>query len=311
MKRIAVLLLAFTIRTSGQTPSTYTDHPNGDSSLLPTVQSKLPDALLGVVIEGWHYDPGQKILILHLVNHSHKVVTAFNISMAVKYADGSTNPWYAEGIPHNLQDSQKMEDELNLFIQSQEGRRGGRSFAVVGGPVINGQIQIQGPPTSVFAAGTTRDYVMRGEEKEVADIEAVVDVVAYADGTADVLNNDRAFRNLMAERKGRLLAMEKVTDVIKRVLADPMASDPVSTALNELLPFAESLDAKTKNRSPEVAENNVARNLQGDIQNLQRMQQEKMSGSAQRESLERYVEYYEKLIALMKPHCELERTQAK
>jgi len=50
-----------------------------------------------------------------------------------------------------------------------------------------------------------------------------------------------------------------------------MVSDPISAALNELLPFVESLDAKTKNRTPEVAENNVARNLQGDIQNLQRM----------------------------------------
>jgi site-specific recombinase XerD len=48
-----------------------------------------------------------------------------------------------------------------------------------------------------------------------------------------------------------------------------LVSDPVSAALNELLPFADSLEAKTKNRSPEVAENNVARNLQGDIQNLQ------------------------------------------
>jgi hypothetical protein len=126
--------------------------------------------------------------------------------------------------------------------------------------------------------------------------------VAYADGTAEVQNNDRAFQNLIAERKGRLLAMEKVNDAIKRALADPMVSDPDSAALKELLPFAESLEAKTKNRSPEVAENNVARNLQGDIQNLQRMQQEK-SGTAQRESLARYVD--EKLIALMRPHCEL------
>jgi len=46
MKRtVVVLCLAFTIRTSGQTPSTYTDHPNGDISLLPTEQSKLPTKL--------------------------------------------------------------------------------------------------------------------------------------------------------------------------------------------------------------------------------------------------------------------------
>ncbi len=276
MKRILPCsVLAFAVRASGQT--TYQPPPL-EVPAIPMAQSKLPNSLPGVVIESWRYDPLQKTLTLHLVNHSHSDVTAFNISIAEKYADGSTNPWYAEGIPHNLQDSQMMEDMLNLMNQ---------------------------PDRKAFAAGTAHDQVMYGKEKDIADIEAVVDVVAYADGTADVLNNDRAFRNLVAERKGRLLAMEKVTEVIKRVLSDPMVSDPVSAAVNELLPFAESLDAKTKNRSPEVAENNVARNLQGDIQNLQRMQQDKMSGTARRESLVGYVEYYEKRIALMKPHCEL------
>jgi hypothetical protein len=274
MKWIApVLCLAFTIRTSGQTPSTYTDHPNGDISLLPTAQSKLSNSLPGVVIEGWHYDPQHKTLTLHLVNRSHKDVTAWNISIMEKYVDGSTH--YTDGTPDNIHDHQIMEDMLGAMIQG----------------------------NSAFAAGTTRDYLIP-EQKDISDVEAVVDVVAYADGTADVLDNDRAFQNLIAERKGRLLAMEKVNEVIKRILGDPMVSDPVNAALNELLPFAESLDAKTKNRSPEVAENNVARNLQGDIQNLQGMR-EKNGGTAQRESLARYVEYCEKLIALMKPHCEL------
>jgi hypothetical protein len=160
--------------------------------------SKLPDSLLGVVIESWHFDPQDKTLTLHLVNHSHKEVTAYNIFIAERYADGSTNPWYAEGIPHNLQDSQMMEDMLNLMNR---------------------------PNRKAFAAGTTHDYLMYGPEKDIVDIEAVVDMVVYADGTADVLDNDRAFRNLVAERKGRLLAMEKVTDVLKRALADPMVSD--------------------------------------------------------------------------------------
>src|SRR5712672_747633 len=280
---VAVLFLAFTIRrTSAQAPTTYVDHPNGDTSLLPTEQSKLADSLLGVVIESWRYDPAQKAVILHLVNQSHKDVTAFNISILEKYADGSTS--YLDGTPSDIHDHQMMEDMLGLLISIQLGMSPGSG-------------------KGTFVAGTSRDYP-DFVGKDVSGIDAVVDVVAYADGSADVLNNDRAFRNLTAERKGRLLAMEKVTEVIKRALADSMVSDPVSAALNELLPFAESLDAKTKNRSPEVAENNVARNLQGDIQNLQRMQQEKMSGT-QRESLERYVEYLERMIGLLKPHCEL------
>jgi hypothetical protein len=258
------------------------DHPNGDTSLLPTVQSKLADSLLGVVIESWHYDPAQKAVILHLVNQSHKDVTAFNISILEKYADGSTS--YLDGTPSDIHDHQLMEDMVGLLMNIQLGvsPRSGKG---------------------TFVAGTSRDYP-DFVGKDVSGIDAVVDVVAYTDGSADVFNNDRAFQNLRAERKGSLLAMEKVTDVIKRALADPMVSDPVSAALNELLPFAESLEAKTKNRSPEVAENNVARNLLGDIQNLQGMR-EKKSGTAQREALARYVEYLDKMIALLKPHCEL------
>jgi hypothetical protein len=279
MKKIWMLcaVLAFALRTSGQTPSTTYDTGIGHGNpVIPTVQSELPNSLPGVVIESWHYDRQQKTLTLHLVNRSKKDVTAFNISIAERYADGSTD--YVDGRPNDIHDHQIMEDMLNLLINAGQGK--------------------------AFAAGTTHDYVM-GEVKDISDVEAVVDVVAYADGTADVLNNERAFRNLMAERKGPLLAMEKVNDVIKRALADPMVSDPVSAALNELLPFAESLDAKTKNGSPEDPEVSEARSLQGDIRSLAQMQQEKMTGTAEREWLTRYVEYQEKRIALLSPHANL------
>ena len=300
MKWIApVLCLTFIIQTAGQTPTTYTDHPNGDTLLLPTEQSKLPTKLPDVVIESWHYDPVQKTLTLHLVNHSHKIVTAFNISMAEKYADGSTNPWYAEGIPHKLQDSQKMEDELSLSIQSKEQGQRGYGIAVTG-PVVN----IVGAPSGVFAAGATRDYVIRGEEKEVADIEAVVDVVAYADGTADV-QNDRAFRNLMAERKGPLLAIQKINQIIKGVLADPMVSSPIAEVLRALKPLADA--DQTKNRPPEDPEFFEAMTLRNDVKNLEMVQQQKIRN--EREWLALYAEEQEKRIALMKPHCELVATR--
>jgi hypothetical protein len=304
MKRIVMVcaVLAFAVRAFGQT-KTYTDHPNGDSSLIPTAQNKLPNTLLGVVIESWHYDAAQKTLTLHLVNHSNKTVTAFNISFAEKYADGSTNPWYAEGIPHTLQDGGRMEDELNLLIQSNE-RRGGTGTMGVG-PVVNGQIP--GPPSSVFAAGTTQDYLlMRGEEKEVADIEAVVDVVAYADGTADV-QNDRAFRNLMAERKGPLLAMQKVVEVIKGVLSDPMVSSPIAEVLRALKPLADA--DPTKNPPPEDPEFFEAMHLRNEVKNFQMMDQSKFMSQmhmTERQWLAKVVEEQEKRIALMAPHANLE-----
>jgi len=286
MKNILLCaVLAFAFRVSGQTSGPTTTYNTGighAQPMIPTANAELPNTLPSVFIDGWRYDPLQKAVILHLMNHSPKDVTAFNISILEKYADGSTA--YTDGTPNDIHDHQIMEDML--------------------GPTINAQMGIvsHGSGNGTFAAGTSRDYPdLVG--KDVSGIDAVVDVVAYADGTAQVQNNERAFQNLVAERKGRLLAMEKVNDVVRRALADPMVSDPVNAALNELLPFAESLGAKTKNRSPEVAENNVARNLQGDVQNLQGMREK--NGSTQRESLVGYVEYNGKLIVLMKPHCEL------
>jgi hypothetical protein len=264
----------------------------------PTTQNKL-----GVVIESWHYDPQQKTLTLHLVNHSNKVVTAFNISWAVKYTDGSTNPWHAEGIPHNLQDSQTMEDELNLFITSE--RRG--TGVIVAGPIVNGQIP---RPPSVFAAGTTRDYVMP-EQKDVADIEAVVDMVAYADGTADV-QNDRAFKNLLAARKGPLLAMQKMTEVIKGVLADPMVSSPIAEVLRALRPLADAAQTKNQNRPPEDPEFFEARILRDEVKIFEMTQHSQVLSArnmTERQWLTGMVEQQEKRIALLAPHANLIRTQ--
>jgi hypothetical protein len=306
MKKLLMLcaVLAFAVRASGQT-TTYDTGIGHATPMIPTEQSKLPDTLVGVVIESWHYDLVQKTVTLHLVNHSPKTVTAFNISMSEKYADGSTNPSYAEGIPHNLHDSQRMEDELNLLIQSQDGRRGHGVIVMRAGPVVKGRIP--GPPTSVFATGTARDYVIP-VQKEVADIEAVVDVVAYADGTADV-QNDRAFKNLVAERKGPLLAMQKVVEVIKGVLADPMVSSPIAEVLRALKPIA---DAAQTNRPPEDPAFFEAMHLRNEVKILETTQHSQMLSTmkmTEREWLTHIVEEQEKRIAVLAPHADLVRNQ--
>src|SRR5258708_145593 len=297
-------VLAFAFRVSGQTSSPTTTYNTGighAQPMIPTANAELPNKLIGVVLESWRYDAQQKAVILHLVNQSHKDVTAFNISIAEKYADGSTD--HTDGTPNDIHDHQLMEDMLGAIINIPTGAVShGSGTLSAGANKVEVRGVRQGVGGGIFATGTSWDDVVP-EAQDICEVGAGGDGVAYADGSADLLDNDRAFRNLTAERKGRLLAMEKVNEVIKRALGDSMVSDPVNAALNELLPFAESLGAKTKNRSPEVAENNVARNLQGDIQNLQGMREK--NGSTQRESLARYVEYNEKLIVLMKPHCEL------
>jgi hypothetical protein len=108
----------------------------------------------------------------------------------------------------------------------------------------------------------------------------------------------------MAVRKGQLMAMAKVDEVIKRALADPTINSPISAALAELTPL---VDAVGKNRSQEDPEWYQEGGLRNDIQNLRSMQKAEMT-ITEREYLTRYVEEQEKRIALMLPQCEIAKT---
>ena len=271
---------------------------------VPAVQSQTPKPL-GVSIEGWRYEPQAKVVILHLVNNSHKDVTAFNISIAEKYADGTTN--YVDGRAPGIHDHQMMEDLLGHLINAQLGKRteaivpevaGGNAYEKIMHQQMIQNLQV------TFAAGTNRDQI-DFVTKDVSDIDAIVDVVAYADGTAQVVDNDRAFRNLVAERKGPVLAMEQMIGVVKGVLADPMVTSPFDAALRQLIPLAES--ANVKNGSPEDPEHEAGVHLRMAVQDFQSMQRPLWSRitMTEREWLTQYVQSQEKLIELLKPHCEL------
>ena len=271
---------------------------------VPAVQSQTPKPL-GVSIEGWHYEPQAKVVILHLVNNSHKDVTAFNISIAEKYADGTTS--YVDGRVPGIHDHQMMEDLLGHLINAQSGKRteaivpevaGGNAYEKIMRQQMIQNLQV------TFAAGTNRDQI-DFVTKDVSDIDAIVDVVAYADGTAQVVDNDRAFRNLVAERKGPVLAMEKMIEVVKGVLADPMVTSPFDAALRQLIPLAES--ANVKNGSPEDPEHEAGVHLRMAVQDFQSMQRPLWSRitMTEREWLTQYVQSQEKRIELMKRHCEL------
>jgi hypothetical protein len=257
------------------------------------------------VVLTWDYNGQQKTLTLHLANYSGKDITAYSISISEKYADGSTNPTYLDGSPGIP--GEKMEDLLGAMVNFQLAKA--EHGAVRVGVLVNGQA----PGTvdvermrrefgnGTFAAGTTRDRVIL-EDKDISDVDAVVDMVVYADTTADV-QNERAFRQLVAIRKGQLLAMEKVNEVIKRVLADPMVSSPITEVLTELTPLADAVSAK--NRSGHPDEENQETQLRGDIQNMKNMQRAKMTLTTEREYLARYADEQEKRIALLSPHANL------
>jgi hypothetical protein len=97
----------------------------------------------------------------------------------------------------------------------------------------------------------------------------VVDVVIYADGTAQVQSQDR-FEHLIDNRKVHFQALEKVDEAIEEVLADSAAAHPTASVAAQLKAMLDDEEKKTDldnkgnkgNPSPsEVELENQIRNL--------------------------------------------------
>src|SRR5258707_7508134 len=139
------------------------------SPFIPSVRASPP---IGAVVQSWHYDPLKTVLILRVLNISHKDITAYDISMTVKYADGTTNF------------SEVRTDFLPLMATMQ------------GGADDNMRRQFG---NGTFEAGTSRDDTLGDQPKQVVDVTATLDVVAYADRTAD-MQNEPALDHLVGFR---------------------------------------------------------------------------------------------------------------
>jgi len=200
---IALLLFASTACPQKLGQQTYVTHPDGNAVLIPTSHSELPQ-LSGIRIS-WHYDSTKKLAMLRLDNVSGKNINAYNISIRFKFTDGSTDPFCADGRP--CLPSEHM-DVLPL-------------------------VGIDGMESPGFVAETSRDDFLYQGDKEASDVEAVPDMIIYTDDTAEV-KNERAFKRIIAVRKGELMAMQKVSEVIKQVLADPTVESPMNATKTEL-----------------------------------------------------------------------------
>jgi hypothetical protein len=105
----------------------------------------------------------------------------------------------------------------------------------------DGSLQLVGAMTKQndhFAPGTSRDepvgtFSMEGVTVDETTIDVKLDVVVYADNTAEVTDQD-AFERLLTEWKSEVLAMKKTNEVIEQVLADPAIHDYQAAIVQEL-----------------------------------------------------------------------------
>jgi hypothetical protein len=161
-------------------------------------------------------------------------------------------------------------------------------------------VGMDGMEPQSFTAGASKEEMIYQGDKEVSEVVAVPDVILFTDDTALVLN-ERAFKQMMAVRKGELLALQQVSETIKRVLTDGVAN-PGGAVNEELTRLVIGL--RKKHTRPEEPENNEDQSLQNEISQLDGAAQVARNMKvSERDYLNKFAEDTDKRIAQMAPHC--------
>src|SRR5258708_6945443 len=218
-KRLLLTLLAFAIRTTGQTTTTYDTGIGHGTPPIPTAQSKLPNTLPGVVITSDYYAQ-PKVLVVHALNNSGKDITGYAIIIRHKKADGT--------LEENGR-SESMEDMLDVLITSQMAKDPGASESI---RQQNSANAIFPKGYGIFLAGETRDKTLTGIDS-ASDLDVIAGAVFYTDGTYDEQDKD-AFKRALANRQGSLQQMKEEDELIRNALADSTNDHPVAAVLTEL-----------------------------------------------------------------------------
>jgi hypothetical protein len=228
---------------------------------------------IGAVVQTWHYDPHTNLVTATVVNTSHKDITAFNIAIKETYADGHVNSHelleeYA-GLIVFVQESKGIADEAGIRKQFGDG---------------------------LFHPGEGRKEII-GVQPGLQNFEAVVDVVAYTDQTAEATNND-ALRRLLEERSASAASTRMANEIIQAALADQNDADPAATAAKEIqdrITVWKAQKHTTVDFEPGVAD--------GVVEELRVISSHPLTDK--RNGLTQYLAKSEKRLATFSPHAQL------
>src|SRR5712664_2861702 len=168
---------------------------------------------IGAVVQDSHYDAAKQIVTFNLLNTSHKDITAYCMQVRVNHPDGTASTWEYGG------------DFLPFMVD----------VIQAGHPIPPYQGNGALKPGAISAID-----VPLGQQ-EVQTASATVDVVVYADGTADVLN-EQVFENIVSQRKGRVLGLQKANELLQNALADPNDAHPSITVAAKLKALAKEYE---------------------------------------------------------------------
>jgi hypothetical protein len=181
--------------------------------VIPSTAQMNSATKVGAAVENIRLEDGSKVAFVRIINNSHKDITAFNLSIDVTFKNGKTSHF------------EHMTDFLPGIISGgREALHSGNSYEV--------RIDVA-PDTELLSAN------------------AKLDVVAYADLSADVDKNQDALTRLVAIRKSEALTQERSAEIINAAAADTVSPDPVGLAIRQLQQIAEQIKGQ---KSSELSE---------------------------------------------------------
>lgn len=225
---------------------------------------------MGVVVQSTDDNPGASVATVHLLNISNKEVTAFNLSVQQTLPDGKT-----------FKPSAHTEDMLGAYLLKGKAFSPNSTFDVQMGKIL---VQIPKP----------------------VDEKLVVDVVVYADGTAQVQNQDR-FKDIMDQRTAHFRTLEKVDEAIEKVLADPAAEHPTASVVARLKAVLEDDQKKADTENKAIIQGNGSPGevqLESQIRNFTRL-----VNRNQEAPLAEMLEHNKTELAKLAPHVHITEIQ--
>ncbi len=169
-------------------------------------------AKVGAAVENIRLEDSSKVAFIRIVNNSGKDITAFNLSVDVTFKNDKASHF------------EHMTDFLpGITSGGREALHPGNSY----------EVRIDAPAGELLSAN------------------AKLDVVAYADLSADVDKNQDALVRLVASRKSDALAQERSAEIINAAAADTVSPDPVGLAIRQLRQIADQIKGK---QSSEISE---------------------------------------------------------
>jgi hypothetical protein len=243
--------------------------------------SPRPASIAGATVQAVKFDPTTNQLTLRVANISHKDISAIGFTIFATYPkpDGGIVPL-------------------------------GWTIDLLGGIIsyaLDGQ-EVEPGAGHGIAAGRFRDLNVP-IPMPALNYRAILNVVVYADSTADVLD-EAAFQRIVMHRKGELLGMQKANELLASALVDPNGDHPSLIVAAKLKALVHALDINQHKNADDSA-SYVGLGFLDAIQNLENTPRDPAGRSVMEDDhLRAFIRSREDRISLLSSHTEVvERVQ--